>query len=592
MMIKNPACVVFILAAVIISSCENPLEAHLYSPTISLTIDTTEISPDDAFDIGEVSVNIVKEFAVDIRNKGNSDLSLTDAGGIRFEGDHASFFTLKSDISKIISVGETVSSVIVCTATEVVDPLTAQIVIESNDTKASAFTVRITGKAVITADSPDLKEPVPGGSGTIATGSITDSGAALSWTSATDDFSAQSALQYRVYQSGSENIGTYADAQANGTLLKDWTADLTSLSVTGLSSSTTYYFNVMARDAAENVAAYTQTSATTTSAGDTAPPVPGGNGAITAGTVTDNSIEITFTAANDDRTAQTDIEYKIVSSFSDNIKTVAEAETNGTVHRDWDTLTITTPISITISSLIGGTQYYFNVLIRDEAENNAAYTAMTATTTGTAIPPIIKVLQNTTEIANGATFTFPETVDGDGIDEGDDLEAISSEVLFTIENTGEAGDGDLSITSITFSSGDTDDFAFDTGHTSPVDEGSSTAFGILFDPLPQIDIDSNWITDRSVTITIVHSDSNFSPYTFTINADANEPSIMGYVTDGLGNPIKGAAVRLYNAAGSVDKYFISKDEGYYAFFDIPTGAYNLVARRNGYTIFSQEVTIP
>lgn len=100
-------------------------------------------------------------------------------------------------------------------------------------------------------------------SGTLNAESILYDSFLLSWTAASDDWQEPEDLEYIVYRSLANNISTYDDAVANGTLVQDWTADITELQVTGLTASTAYYFNVFVRDAGGNVKAYTPKQVTT-----------------------------------------------------------------------------------------------------------------------------------------------------------------------------------------------------------------------------------------------------------------------------------------------------------------------------------------
>jgi len=105
--------------------------------------------------------------------------------------------------------------------------------------------------------------PVPGNNGIIVTSSITDEGLQLSWTKAEDEKTPQAELDYRVFQSSLNNIGTAEGAETNGTPVTDWAADFTSVTVTGLDSGTLYYFNVVARAPDGRKAAYVPASTTT-----------------------------------------------------------------------------------------------------------------------------------------------------------------------------------------------------------------------------------------------------------------------------------------------------------------------------------------
>lgn len=109
----------------------------------------------------------------------------------------------------------------------------------------------------------DTTAPVAGNSGTITTSNVTSSSIDLSWTKANDNVSTQSNIRYMIVYSQSDNIGTVDSAEANGTIEVAWTSDISSASVNHLSSSTTYYLNVVVKDSTGNKAVYSTTSATT-----------------------------------------------------------------------------------------------------------------------------------------------------------------------------------------------------------------------------------------------------------------------------------------------------------------------------------------
>ncbi|NDE17543.1 BspA family leucine-rich repeat surface protein, partial [bacterium] len=98
---------------------------------------------------------------------------------------------------------------------------------------------------------------------TIPLVSVTATGMTLQWTKASDTVTAPSALQYEVRRSTADNISTVTDAEANGTVIQAYTADIDTFAATGLDPSTTYYFNVIVRDAAGNKRAYTTASQST-----------------------------------------------------------------------------------------------------------------------------------------------------------------------------------------------------------------------------------------------------------------------------------------------------------------------------------------
>ncbi len=99
---------------------------------------------------------------------------------------------------------------------------------------------------------------------TITSSSVSQTGVTLSWNKATDETSAQAALQYLVYQSSSNNLGSVANIEANGTALGSYSADIAAKTVATLTAGTTYYFNVIVKDAAGNKTCYTAVPVTTT----------------------------------------------------------------------------------------------------------------------------------------------------------------------------------------------------------------------------------------------------------------------------------------------------------------------------------------
>jgi hypothetical protein len=112
-------------------------------------------------------------------------------------------------------------------------------------------------------DASDVTAPVAGASGTLTASNPTSSTVDLSWSFATDETTAGSALEYRAYFSLADNLDTVALVLANGTAANEWQANFSELTVESLALDQPYYFNVLVRDEAGNVAAYNGASATT-----------------------------------------------------------------------------------------------------------------------------------------------------------------------------------------------------------------------------------------------------------------------------------------------------------------------------------------
>lgn len=78
----------------------------------------------------------------------------------------------------------------------------------------------------------------------------------LNWTAATDDLSAQSNISYALYKSTGADISTVVNAEANGTLIKQFYPNSLEGVAAKLALDTTYYFAVIAQDEAGNKAVY------------------------------------------------------------------------------------------------------------------------------------------------------------------------------------------------------------------------------------------------------------------------------------------------------------------------------------------------
>ncbi|MDR1042487.1 MAG: Ig-like domain repeat protein [Clostridiales Family XIII bacterium] len=99
--------------------------------------------------------------------------------------------------------------------------------------------------------------PSPGGERKLTVAAIQPTSLDISWAEASDNLSATENIVYHVYraESATNVLATPADCASNGTLLASG-ANMASYSVTGLSSGTSYWLNVVAEDEAGNRAAY------------------------------------------------------------------------------------------------------------------------------------------------------------------------------------------------------------------------------------------------------------------------------------------------------------------------------------------------
>lgn len=98
----------------------------------------------------------------------------------------------------------------------------------------------------------------------------------VNWTAATDAVTAAAQLEYKLVKDNVSvtNINTIAlaNAKTGVDLIMNWTPNTTGYVATGLTALTTYYFAVLVRDSAGNIALYTPSSQATASTGSLVSP--------------------------------------------------------------------------------------------------------------------------------------------------------------------------------------------------------------------------------------------------------------------------------------------------------------------------------
>ncbi len=209
----------------------------------------------------------------------------------------------------------------------------------------------------------------------VASGSLTPSSARITWT--TDEISDSSIL-----------FGTSASSltstQGNTTYATSHVVTLV-----GLTSGTTYYYQVKSTDPSSNYA--TSTTATfATSAGDSTGP----SISVISATATTTSATITWTT---DESANSFVEYSTTNGFS-----------SGTVFGQDDS--VTSHSIVLPSVLTSNTTYYYKVRSRDVARNETAsaqnsFTTATVSSSDTTAPSISSVTSSGVAY-NTATVTW------------------------------------------------------------------------------------------------------------------------------------------------------------------------------------------
>ena len=110
----------------------------------------------------------------------------------------------------------------------------------------------------VSATTPDVTLPIAGTA--ISFSNITLTTATVSWGVASDNVTTAANLKYKLVGSATNNLTTVADAEANGTLVMDYTANTLTNALTGLASTSAYYYAVIVKDEAGNKSLYSPAS--------------------------------------------------------------------------------------------------------------------------------------------------------------------------------------------------------------------------------------------------------------------------------------------------------------------------------------------
>jgi hypothetical protein len=191
----------------------------------------------------------------------------------------------------------------------------------------------------------------------------------LGWTAPGDDGGSGTAAQYDIrYSTAPINAGNWGSAtQATGEPSPQLAGSAESFVVTGLSASTTYYFALMTADEVPNWSGLSNVASGATST-EVIPPTAIAN--LGAGSPTEHSIALSWTAPGDDGMAGTASQYDIRYSMA----YITEAN----FYSASQVASPPTPLpggsfqSTTVTGLNSGTTYFFAIKTADEVPNWSA----------------------------------------------------------------------------------------------------------------------------------------------------------------------------------------------------------------------------
>ena len=247
----------------------------------------------------------------------------------------------------------------------------------SSDSSIEEFTEILETSIEETEESNSIAEgannaPSPGNGGTLGLVADSTTQITVSFTDATDgeDYATATPLLYQLWRSTTNNITTIADAQTNGTNSGNpMYMSGGSHAVTGLTLGTNYYFTLVVSDSSGNKALYPMVNISTLADGA---PSPGNSGTLGLAANSTTQITVSFTDATDveDEATATPLFYQLWRSTTNNITTIADAQTNGTNSGN--------PMymsggSHAVTGLTPGTNYYFTLVVSDSSGNKALY---------------------------------------------------------------------------------------------------------------------------------------------------------------------------------------------------------------------------
>jgi len=343
-------------------------------PGIVVKQDQTElISGSGNYVFEDVTENASGESVIfTIENTGTADLHLSS--GIIIDGTNsAEFMVDQTELTSIVQVNSSTTFAITFAPTSDGEK-SATVAITNNSIDEGVFTFEILGTAIAQAVEVVSLNPISGAENVPLNTTIL-----VAFSEPMDRKSAEEA--FRLFP---ETHGT-----------KEWQSDTRMSFIPNDNLEADVLYTVNIAETAVNLenkaldAGYAFSFRTT----DDDVPAAGGAGVLTFTCDDGVNLYLNWTKASDDKTDQALLEYKIVTSTSDNLTTPSRAESNGTVVQNWTT-DITTA---SVNDSTFETNNYYTVLVRDETGNTVIYNQKVA--------PIIEIAGPIEE----GTYTYTGT---------------------------------------------------------------------------------------------------------------------------------------------------------------------------------------
>ncbi|MCP4176491.1 MAG: fibronectin type III domain-containing protein, partial [bacterium] len=252
---------------------------------------------------------------------------------------------------------------------------------------------------------------------------------------------------------------------------------------------------------------------------DTTAPHVSNSGYITVSNLTATSAILNWNAASDNTTSQENLNYLIYQSDNNNISTIEDMEANGTL--------IKSGLSLSTNSLINlseATEYWFNVIVMDEAGNKTPYIQISVMTKDKTDPvPDNDIITISNITSSSLTLTWTIATDNSTIQNNLKYEVYQSKTN-NIDNVNNiAVNGETPVTA---------DTGINTANISNLSEGTLYYFNVIVSdeygnksaynmvsqkindatsPVAGNFTDSNNITSESITLNWSSGSDNVTP---------------------------------------------------------------------------------